>query len=317
MSNVPLPLRRELATAALGSVVFILLGVAFLRWGEPGVGIVAWISIAFGGVGLFGVLFRLRGSILGPRRADLEGRQRKKAARRPTRAQAPVHHKGPLPELSAHRQREVRRQVRVMAEHGLFAPEVPDPALLYAGVAERDEPVKPDIILDAIGEVDFYHPGTDATRWLGNLAMHDSKAEQDEEAQIADIVRLAGGALDVRDVAVRHSTIPQHPRATQVDVTMTVNGEAVALSYTGHGKYLSTRIHHALAVRLRDGGSGKRLAALWVADQGVWLSVLADGAAEALNADLKLGTRSDLAWSWIDESAPFAAGEDLIKAGLA
>lgn len=228
-----------------------------------------------------------------------------------------VHHKGPLPELSAHRQREVRRQVRVMAAHGLFVPELPDPALLFAGVAERNEPVKPDIILDAIGEVDHYHPGTDAAQWLGNLVMHDSKAEQDEVQQIADIARLAGDALDVREVTVRYAEVPGHPRARQIDVALTVNGEAVTLSYVGHGKYLSTPIHHALAARLRDGGSDKRLAALWVADQGVWLSVLADGAVEALNAELKLGPRSDLTWSWMDESAPFAAGAEFIRMGQA
>lgn len=233
------------------------------------------------------------------------------------RAGSSVQHRGPLPELSAHRQREVRRQVRVMAAQGLFVPEVPDAALLFAGVAERDAPVKPDVILDAIGEVDYYHPGTDPTSWLGNLVMHDSKMEQDEEAQIADIVRLAGGALDVRDVVVRTSDVAGHPRVRQVDIGMTVNGEAMALGYIGHSKYLSTHIHHALAGRLREGGSGKRLAALWVADQGAWLSVLADGAVAALNTELKLGARSDLAWSWVDDSAPFAAGEDFIRSGLA
>lgn len=233
------------------------------------------------------------------------------------RAGSSLHRQGPLPELSAHRQRELRRQLRVMAAQGLFVPEVPDAALLFAGVAERDAPVKPDVILDAIGEVDYYHPGADARRWLGNLVMHDSKAEQDEEAQIADIVRLAGGALDVRDIAVGYSAVAGHPRVRQVDIAMTVEGAAVTLGYVGHGKYLSTHIHYALAVRLRDGGSGKRLAALWVADQGVWLSVLADGAVAALNAELKLGARSDLAWSWVDESAPFAAGEDFIRSGLA
>lgn len=227
-----------------------------------------------------------------------------------------VHHKGPLPELSARKQGDVRRTVRVMAAHGLFAPEVPDAALLYAGVAEQEESVKPDSILNAMGEADYYHPGTDPARWMANLLMHGSHAEQDEAAQIADIAALAGDALDVRDVTVRHGSVPGHPRSVQVDVAMTVNGEAVALSYIGDVKYLSTHIHHALATRLREGGSGKRLAALWVADQGVWISLVTDGAVEALNAALKLQASNRCEWSWLDDGQPMAAGQLFIEQGL-
>lgn len=224
-----------------------------------------------------------------------------------------THHSGPLPLLSPRRQGNVRRIVRVMAANGLFVPEVPDPALLFAPLAERDAPVNPDILLDALSEVDFYHPGADADRWMGNLVIQASHGEQDEAQQIADIARLTGDALDVRDVVVRRGG----QRIAPVEISMTVNGEGMTLGYMAHPKYLSTHIHHALAVRLRAGGSGKRLAALWVADQGVWLSVLADGAVEALNADLKLGPRANSAWSWVDEEAPFAAGADLIKSKLA
>ncbi len=231
-------------------------------------------------------------------------------------APKPVHYKGPLLDLSAHRQKEVRRTVRVMAAHGLFAPEVPDAAMLYAGVAELEESVKPDSILNAMGEVGYYHPGTDPARWMANLLMHGSHAEQDEAAQIADIAALAGDALDVRDVTVRHSPVPGHPRSVQVDVAMTVNGEAVALCYIGDVKYLSTHIHHALATRLRERGSGKRLAALWIADQGVWTSLVPDGAVEALNAALKLEASNRCEWSWLDEGEPIAAGQLFIEQGL-
>lgn len=246
--------------------------------------------------------------------ADIVGYIRGKRARPVAPA---THHTGPLPELSARRQGDVRRIVRVMASQGLFVPEVPDPMLLFAAVAERDEPVKPEIVLDAIGEAEYYHPGTDPTRWLGNLVMHGSKAEQDEAQQIADIARLASGALEVRDIAVRRSALPGQPRASRVDVTMTVNGDPVTLGYAGHTKYLSTHIHHALACRLRAGGSGKRLAALWVPDQGVWLSVVADGTVERLNAELKLGPRADCVWNWMDEDAPIAAGDALVEQRLA
>lgn len=226
-----------------------------------------------------------------------------------------VHHKGPLPELSARKQAEVRRIVRAMAAHGLFAPDVPDPALLYAGVAEQDFSVQPDSILEALGEVDYYHPGTDPERWMANLVMHGSHAEQDEVQQITDIARLAGEAIDVRDVVVQRGELAGTSRATQVDVTMTVDGEAVALSWRGDVKYLSTHIHHALATRLRAGPSGKRLAWLWT-DQGALMSLLDDGAVEALNSALKLGPRSRCAWSWMDEGEPMTAGQMFIEQGI-
>lgn len=265
-----------------------------------------FFSLVLGGFAAYGV-WSLAG--IPALVADIVGSIRGMRARRVSPA---PHHTGPLPELSPRRQGDVRRIVRVMASHGLFAPDAPDPTCLFAPIAERNAPVKPDIVLDAIGEAEYYHPGTDPTRWLGNLVMHGSQAEQDEAQQIADIARLASGVLDVRDITVRRGALPGQPRASRVDVTMTVNGELVTLGYAGHTKYLSTHIHHALACKLRAGGSGKRLAALWVPDQGVWLSILADGSAETLNAGLKLGPRADCAWSWVDEEAPFAAGDVVV-----
>lgn len=294
--------RTGLAVAAIGVVVALGVFLFMPFSADTGTGAKLFFSVVLGGLAAFGAwsFAGIPALVM-----DLVGWVRGTGKAKPKA----THHSGPLPQLSPRRQGDVRRIVRVMAAHGLFVPEVPDPALLFAPVAERDEPVKPDILLDALGEVDFYHPGTDADRWTGNLVMHASHGEQDEAQQIADIARLAGGALDVRDVTVRRGG----QRIAPVEVAMTVNGEAVTLSYTAHAKYLSTHIHHALALRLRAGGSGKRLAALWVADQGVWLSLLADGAVEALNGELKLGPRASCAWSWVDEEAPFAAGDTIGK----
>lgn len=316
MSNAVPPDRRELATAALGCLGFIVLGVGMLRWGDAGVSIVAWVSVTFGAAGLIGVLFRLSGRTLGPSHDDLERRRHNRAKQRPVVAPAPVHHKEPLPGLSPRKQGEVRRIVRTMAKHGLFGPDTPDPQLLYAGVAEQGFAVKPDSVIEALCEVDYYHPGTDPERWMANLLMHDSKGEQDEAQQIADIARLADGLLDVREVAVRHGAMAGRLRTTQVDVTMTIDGEAVALSWPGDVKYLSTHIHHMLATRLRAGPSGKRLAWLWT-DQGAWISLLDDGAVEAMNSALKLGPRSRCAWSWMDEGEPMAAGQLAIDPDIA
>jgi len=221
---------------------------------------------------------------------------------------APVHHKGPLPELSASRQADVRRVVRVMAEQGVFAPDAPDPALLYAGAAEMDESVKPDTILSILEETSYYHPGFDPAAWMANLAMHDSKAEQDEAEQIADLVRLAGRGLDVRDVRIDHSA--EVDRRIPVTIAMTVNGEPLSLAYAGDAKYLSTHIHHALATRLDAANTGRRLAWLWT-DQGAWISALPDGAVEALNATLKLTPQSRCCWEWVSDAAPMGAGDPL------
>ncbi len=315
MNLGPPPARRELAVAALGSAVFIALGIAMLLWGDKPVAVVAWISVIFGAVGVVGVGFRLSGRTLGPTHEYLERRRATKAGR-PARAPVPVHHKGPLPQLSARKQGDVRCTVRVMADHGLFAPEVPDPALLYAGVAEKAGSVKPDTILNAMGEADHYHPGTDATRWMANLLTHGSHTEQDEAAQIAGLARLAGDALDVHDVTVRRGTAPVHSRSVQVDVAMTGDGEAVVLSYPGDVKYLLTHIHHALATRMRKGHGGKRLGWLWD-DQGARISVVQDGAVEALNSVLKLGPRARCVWSWVDEAEPMAASSLFVERDIA
>ena len=237
--------------------------------------------------------------------ADMAGLVRSKGTPKP---RLPVEHQGPMPELSPRKQAEVRRIVRAMAAHGLFAPDVPDPALLFAGVAEQDFSVQPDSILAALGEADYYHPGTDPERWMANLVMHDSHAEQDPGAQIRDIARLAGDALVVSDVTVTQAPISGNPRRVQVDVAMTVNAAPVSLSYVGDVKYLSTPIHHALAQAVRVGDSGKRLAWLWT-DQGAWISLVDNAVAEALNAALKLTARSRCMWSWVDETPPFVATE--------
>ena len=217
-----------------------------------------------------------------------------------------LHHKGSPPVLSAARQANVRRTVAAMAEHGVFAPETPDPALLYAGVADMDESVKPDTILTALEEASSYHADADPAAWMANLVMHDSKAEQDEAAQIADLARLAKGGLAVRDIRVDHGA--ETNRRIPVTIAMTVNGEAVALAYAGDGKYLSTHIHHALATRLDAAKTGHRFAWLWT-DQGAWISALPNGAVEALNAALKLTPKTRCCWEWVSDAIPFAAGD--------
>ncbi|WP_077147150.1 hypothetical protein [Sphingopyxis sp. KK2] len=227
-------------------------------------------------------------------------------------AAQPIAPRGPPPELSPARKTAVRKTVAIMAEQGLFAPEVPDPALFFPGVAEMDESVKPDTILAALGELDYHHPGTDPARFMANLAMLDSKTEQDPaylRGRIADLERLARGALQISDLVV-DADWPPAGRIMPTRIAMTVNGAPLAIAYDGDVKYASTHIQHALAQRLDAAGAKRRFAWLWT-DQGAWISALPDGAVEAMNGAMKLTPQSRCCWAWVSDEVPMAAGQTM------
>jgi len=235
---------------------------------------------------------------------DIAGLFRRRDTPTPARPHAPP------PDLSPARKTAVRKVVHIMAEHGVFAPETPDPALFFPGVADMDESVKPDTILAALAELDYYHPGTDPAHFMANLAMLDSKTEQDPDylrGQIADLDRLAGGTLQIADVVI-DAAWPPAERIMPVRIAMTVNGAPLAIAYDGDVKYASSHIQHALALRLDAAKAGRRFAWLWT-DQGAWLSALPDGAVEALNAALKLKPQGRCVWEWVSDAKPFAAGD--------
>lgn len=142
------------------------------------------------------------------------------------------HHVGPLPELSPARKSGVRRIVTALGAHGVFAPDVPDPALLYAGVADADDSVSIELVIAAACEVDYYHPGTDPARFLGNLVMLDTKAGQDPDylrQQVADLARIAGPGFDVSDVVV-DAIWPPAGRTMPVRIAMRVNGAPLEIA---------------------------------------------------------------------------------------
>ena len=224
----------------------------------------------------------------------------------------PIAPRGPPPELSPARKTAVRKVVAVLAEQGVFAPEVPDAALFFPGVAEMDESVKPDTILHALGELGYYHPGTDIARFSGNLAMLESKAEQLPDylrEQVADLERLARGALQIADLVIE-AEWPPADRIMPTRIAMTVNGAPLAIAYDGDVKYASTHIQHALSLRLDAAGGGRRFAWLWT-DQGAWISGLPDGAVEAMNGALKLTPQSRCCWAWVSDEEPMAAGQPM------
>lgn len=212
------------------------------------------------------------------------------------------------PELSAEGHRELARVVALLGAAGVLAPRVPDPADLGEAAADYGEPVTAETVLRAVAEAEWYHPGFVASEYSANLAFHDSHTEQLAgvlQDQVRDLVRLAGGGLtDV--TAVVEIGRPGSGGPVPTVIRLTVGGEERMLAYAGATKYLSTVLHVALAQVVRERGSGRRLAWLW-SDQGVWLSGLADGGVEQLNAVLASPVTEG--WSWVDEQPPHAAGE--------
>lgn len=284
-------------TIGIGVAALFFLAVPF--GAEISTGARAFFSILMGGLitgGAAVILSFLR---------DLAGLVRRRAAPPP-----PARPRAPPPDLSPARKAAVRKTVAVLTEHGVFAPEAPDAALFFPGVADMDESVKPDTILAALGELDHYHPGTAPARFMANLAMLDSKTEQDPaylRGQIADLGRLAGGALQIADVAI-DAVWPPAERIMPVRIALTVNGAPLTIAYDGDVKYASSHIPHALALHLDAAKAGRRFAWLWT-DQGAWIAALPDGAVDKLNAALKLKPQSRCVWEWVSDAKPFAAGD--------
>ncbi len=224
---------------------------------------------------------------------------------------APPGRPAPAPApLSPAGRREVARIVDVLAAEGVFVPRAPDPEDLAEAVADHGAPVTADVVLAALDEAGFHHPRFRLHDHSTNLAFHHSHTEQSAEVvqgQAADVRRLAGGGLDDVTVAVtiREPVGPAYPTLLRVTVDGT---ERELLDYPGAAKHLSTVLHVVLARILRGRATGRRLAWLW-SDQGVWLTGLADGGVDRLNA--ALGPAAGEGWEWVDELPSTAAGDPL------
>lgn len=281
-------------TVALGVAVLFFLIVPF--GAGTGTGTRLFFSILMGGL-IAGGAAVLLSSV-----RDIAGLFRRREAPPPARPRAPP------PELSPVRKTAVRRVVAVLAEQGVFAPEVPDPALFFPGVAEMDESVKPDTILPALWELDYYHPGTRPKRFMANLVMLDSKTEQEPaylRKQVEDLARIAG--VSISELTV-DADWPPHDGPVPVRIAMQAGGSPLAIEYAGAVKYASSYIAHAIDACAGEVDTGRRLGWLWT-DQGAWISALPDGAVEAMNAALKLTPQSRCCWEWVGDAAPMAAGD--------
>ena len=216
-----------------------------------------------------------------------------------------------IPVLSKSRAAKVRQIVAALATEGVFQPEVPRPAALYAPVAERDDLPDQEVVLTALFEADYYDRSFQPARYTANLAFHGSKGEQFEEviaAQIADLARLCGAYLPIAEVRVVHELVDGTGPQPACSIGFVAGAQQVALSYIPAAKYLSTVIHVAIAQALRATGSDRRLAWLWC-DQGVWIAALAEGAVERLNAASGAVRHGFGGWDWIDLAQPVAVGE--------
>lgn len=84
---------------------------------------------------------------------------------RPPPHPARLQWQGPIPLLSSAKQAKVRRLHKAMLEAGVFAPEVPDPALAFAAFAVDRQPVDWVGVLQSLAEAPYYHPQLDPDVW--------------------------------------------------------------------------------------------------------------------------------------------------------
>ncbi|MFL9839504.1 hypothetical protein ABS767_00890 [Sphingomonas sp. ST-64] len=288
------PISEALAPG-LSSLVFIAIPVGILI-AKGSLDWVGWFALAFGTLGLVASVALVMGWTIAPR-----SRTRRSAPR--GQRIKPVHHKGPLPELSVNKQVQVRRVVKVMAQAGVFATTPPDPALLYAGAAEMGWSIQPDVILLALQEADYYHPGFDPAPHFATLAFHDIQVETPAErieAMIRDLERLSVGALVIADLRVAQDIVDADARTVRTSATLTINGMPLSVTEDHHFNYFPLGLHRALAAHMPP---DRRFAWLWV-DQGAFVTALPPRAVEAMNEALKLTPKSRCFWDWITDIDP-------------
>lgn len=313
------PSRDDMKRAIWAGASFVAVGALILVLGglPSGMKIIAWVMIGFGALGIVAGALRLQGKWapeLRPPSPRKVAKQRALDEAWLAKMNAPLHHKGDLPELDSGRQSKVRKVIKLLGEEGVFAPDVPDPAKAFEGIADMDSEVTQTSVIVALAEANYWHPEFDPAACLQNVVMHDSKAEQDEinlRSQIDDLIRLAGGQLVVSDLVIDPNFEAWPPPLPPCTISFVVNGAPHSVTYLPDPKYLSSHIHVALAKALRATGAGKRFAWLWN-DQGALISCLPDGAIERLNSGPGFDRDGYSGWEWIDEAEPFAAGDPIV-----
>lgn len=300
-------LKPKLICLAIGAVLALILFQLIPFAPEIGLGgrilmiVFGWLFLSFG-------LWTMR---------DLIALGRDLSAPRPVRAATQESARvaeqagftAATPDIPPARQDDIRHVVAALASHGVFAPQVPDAALLFAGTPDFGGGATPEGIFGALSELHYYHPDVDDAAFFGNLVLHPSHAEQNADTiaeQIADFEQLTGGGLAI--TTTRIAWPADDALATQdVVVELMIAGEPVTLHWRSAAKYLSTTLHTAIALRYQALNRGDAIATYWT-DRGVWLMRLRDGAAQALNSELKLDDTMHDLFGWLHNDTPMESG---------
>ena len=118
-------------------------------------------------------------------------------------SKTPVLDRADAVELSPEGRAQLEVMLDLLHEAGVLAPERPAAEHLAEAMADRGEPVTLQDLPAALEEAVAWWPEFELSRYTRNLAFHSEQVEQHEEAlvaQIDDLARLSGGALDVREL---------------------------------------------------------------------------------------------------------------------
>lgn len=108
-------------------------------------------------------------------------------------AHTPWRYTGPVPELSANKQAQVRRIVKALADAGIFAPAPPEPRFAFPGQADRGGKVTVDSVMSALAEANVYFPDDDHSQWQGNLLMEPMEDYRGTQDWIEELEAKLGG----------------------------------------------------------------------------------------------------------------------------
>jgi hypothetical protein len=195
---------------------------------------------------------------------------------------------GPMPELDAAGQAEVRRMVAALTHAGLFAPQVPDAALAFPHVADGLDNGADEIALEEVLHAlsdprEWFGDAVDPAGWSARFVVHNTQVEQEPDylvQQVHDLARISQGALVVEQVEVVEGEIGAD-RSVPITMRLLLNGEPQEWHWLGHVKYLSTVLQGHMARALVQAETGRRLAFFYL-DQGFIFACLEHGALDQL-----------------------------------
>jgi hypothetical protein len=105
----------------------------------------------------------------------------------------PWRYTGPVPELSANKQAQVRRIVKALADAGIFAPAAPEPRYAYPGQADFGGKVTVDSVITALAEAHVYFPDDDHSQWQDNLLIEPMEDYRGTQEWIEELETKLGG----------------------------------------------------------------------------------------------------------------------------